>query len=161
MAKKEHNKGKHIAAKKNHCKIFIFAFLLLFIIFFMAFLIYTYSPKFLSLFDKKSDDTTVFSVSTNLNDSKFVNGSNSIMIKNIHIKSSESGASIIEISFENVSDTDFSEANAHFYSLNSTGNILFGMPLNIPSIPAHSSSTYKILCTNDLSNSVDYDISIQ
>ena len=161
MAKKEHSKGKHAVAKKDHYKVFIFAFLLLFIICFITFLIYKSFPKFLNLFDNKSDDTAVFSVSTNLDDSKFVTGSNSIIIKNIHIKSSESGASLIEISFENVSNTDFSESTAHFYSLNSTGNVLFGMPLTIPNIPAHSSSIYKILCTNDLSDSVDYDISIQ
>lgn len=161
MEKNSKIKGKHTLSKSSNQKRFLMNLILLLGFILIIFLVYKYFPIILQSLRFNNQDTSIFTTSADLNDTKFVEGSDSIKIDKINIKTSNAESSIIEIIFENIANQDSIETSAHLYALDNNGDIIFGMPLTIPSISANSSSTYKILCTSDLSNVVDYKISIQ
>lgn len=161
MEKNSKIKGKHTLSKSSNQKCFLMNLIFLLGFILIIFLVYKYFPIILQSLRFNNQDTSIFTTSADLNDTKFVEGSDSIKIDKINIKTSNAESSIIEIIFENIANQDSIETSAHLYALDNNGDIIFGMPLTIPSISANSSSTYKILCTSDLSNVVDYKISIQ
>ena len=153
------NKRFKEESKFNFKKLFII-FLIILILAILGYSAYRYIPTFMA--ENKSDDSESKSVSSNsISDTKTVEGLNSISITGINISTSNKDSSIIEIHFRNSSDTTSKETKAHFYALGSEGNIIFGMPLTIPEISANSETTYKVLCTSDLSEVKDYKISIE
>lgn len=154
-------RGKHTLSKSSNHKHFFISLILLFCFILIIFLIYKYFPAILQSLKFKNQDEPTFTSSAALDDIKFIDGSDSIRIDKINIKASSADSSIIEIIFENTANEDSVETSAHFYALDSTGNTIFGMSLTIPSISANSSSNYKILCTNNLSNVKDYIVSVQ
>ena len=146
--------------EKFNFKKFFLIFLVILTIAVLGYLTYKYIPTFI---DKNTIDSSEFkSVSnTDITNTKTIEGLNSISITGINISTSNKESSIIEIHFRNSSDTTSKETKAHFYALSSEDNIVFGMPLTIPEITANSETTYKVLCTSDLTEVKDYKISIE
>lgn len=146
--------------KRFNFKKFFIVFLIILILSVLVYVAYRYVPA--SIAKQKSDDSKFKSVSSNsISDTKNVEGLESISITGINISTSNKESSIIEIHFRNSSDTTSKETKAHFYALSSEDNIVFGMPLTIPEITANSETTYKVLCTSDLTEVKDYKISIE
>lgn len=146
--------------EENNFKKFFIIFLIIIIIAVLVYLAYRYVPTFIA--ENESDSSEFKSVSSNeIQDTKIVEGLESISITGINISTSNKDSSIIEIHFSNTSNKNTEEAKAHFYALDSEGNIIFGMPLTIPEILANSETTYKVLCTSNLSEVKDYKISIE
>lgn len=157
--KSTHKKAKN--RKKNNSKkpITIFLIVLLIIILIVAgYLIFKFYP---GLFNGSESSDFKAVISTELNDSKTVEGLEDVSITNINISTSDKDASIIEFHFKNTSNKNIEETKAHFYALNSDGHIIFGMPLTIPKLGANSEVVYKVLCTNNLSEAKDYEVSIE
>ena len=167
-------KGKRMADNSSHkssnkrfkeesefdLKKFFIIFLIILILAILGYSAYRYVPA--SIAKQKSDDSEFKSVSSNsISDTKNVEGLESISITGINISTSNKDSSIIEIHFRNSSDTTSKETKAHFYALDSEGNIIFGMPLTIPEITANFETTYRVLCTSNLSEVKDYKISIE
>ncbi len=161
MEKNSRIKGKHTLSKSSNQKRFLISLILLLGFILIIFLVYKQFPIILQSLRFKKQNTSIFTTSADLNDAKFVEGSDSIKIDKINIKNSNAESSIIEIIFNNTANEDSVETSAHFYALDSNGNTIFSMPLTIPSISANSSSNYKILCTSNLSNVKDYIVSVQ
>lgn len=164
MVDNRSNKSTHSRfkeEKKPNFKKFFIIFLIIVILIAIGYLAYTYVPNFIT--NHKSNDNSDFVPvsSTNIEETKTVKGLETIEITNIKIKTSDKDSSIVEIIFKNVSDKDVEETKLHFYALDANGNIIFGMPLTIPKIGAISSTTYKVLCTSNLANAKDYEISIE
>lgn len=153
------NKRFKEESKFNFKKFFII-FLIILILAILGYSAYRYVPTFIA--ENKSDDSEFKSVSSNsISATKTVEGLDSISITGINISTSNKDSSIIEIHFSNTSNKNTEETKAHFYALSSEGNIIFGMPLTIPEIPANSETTYRVLCTSNLSEVKDYKISIE
>lgn len=156
--KSEH--GKFKKKEKINFKKYFILFLVIVIVAILGYLSYKHIPTLIS--KDKSDNSEFNSVSSkNIEDAKTVEGLNSISVTGINISTSDKGASIIEFNFKNTSDADISETKAHFYALGADDKIIFGMPLTIPKIEANSITTYKVLCTSDLSEVKDYKISVE
>lgn len=153
------NKRFKEESKFNFKKFFII-FLIILILAVLIFLAYKYMPIFINKNTINSSEFTSVS-NTNITNVKTVEGLESIIITGINISTSNKDSSIIEIHFSNTSNKNTEETKAHFYALSSEGNIIFGMPLTIPEIPANSETTYRVLCTSNLSEVKDYKISIE
>lgn len=153
------NKRFKEESKFNFKKFFII-FLIILILAVLIFLAYKYMPIFINKNTINSSEFTSVS-NTNITNVKTVEGLESIIITGINISTSNKDSSIIEIHFSNTSNKNTEETKAHFYALGSEGNIIFGMPLTIPEIPANSETTYRVLCTSNLSEVKDYKISIE
>lgn len=153
------NKRFKEESKFNFKKFFII-FLIILILAVLIFLAYKYMPIFINKNTINSSEFTSVS-NTNITNVKTVEGLESIIITGINISTSNKDSSIIEIHFSNTSNKNTEETKAHFYALGSEGNIIFGMPLTIPEISANSETTYRVLCTSNLSEVKDYKISIE
>lgn len=153
------NKRFKEESKFNFKKFFII-FLIILILAVLIFLAYKYMPIFINKNTINSSEFTSVS-NTNITNVKTVEGLESIIITGINISTSNKDSSIIEIHFSNTSNKNTEETKAHFYALSSEGNIIFGMPLTIPEISANSETTYRVLCTSNLSEVKDYKISIE
>lgn len=160
MSRNSKKKGKHTYNNSTNHKHYIVG-LIIFFCFILILFIYNFSSNILKMFGNKNQSESLSEISTDLDDTQYVKGLDFIKVKKINIKTSSADSSIIEIIFENTANEDSVETPAHFYALDSNGNTIFGMPLTIPSISANSSSNYKILCTNNLSNVKDYIVSVQ
>lgn len=160
MSRNSKKKGKHTYNNSTNHKHYIVG-LIIFFCFILILFIYNFSSNILKMFGNKNQSESLSEISTDLDDTQYVKGLDFIKVKKINIKTSSAESSIIEIIFENTTNEDSVETSAHFYALDSNGNTIFGMPLTIPSISANSSSNYKILCTNNLSNVKDYIVSVQ
>lgn len=160
MSRNSKKKGKHTYNNSTNHKHYIVG-LIIFFCFILILFIYNFSSNILKMFGNKNQSESLSEISTDLDDTQYVKGLDFIKVKKINIKTSSAESSIIEIIFENTTNEDSVETPAHFYALDSNGNTIFGMPLTIPSISANSSSNYKILCTNNLSNVKDYIVSVQ
>lgn len=155
---KSHKRYKE--EEKFHFKSFFIIFLIILILAVLIFLAYKYMPIFINKNTINSSEFTSAS-NTNITNVKTVEGLNSVSITGINISTSNKDSSIIEIHFSNTSNKNTEETKVHFYALGSEGNIIFGMPLTIPEIPANSETTYRVLCTSNLSEVKDYKISIE
>lgn len=160
MSRNSKKKGKHTYNNSTNHKHYIVG-LIIFFCFILILFIYNFSSNILKMFGNKNQSESLSEISTDLDDTQYVKGLDFIKVKKINIKTSSAESSIIEIIFENTTNEDSVETSAHFYALDSNGDTIFGMPLTIPSISANSSSNYKILCTNNLSNVKDYIVSVQ
>lgn len=143
----------------NFKKVFII-FLIIVILAVLGYFVYKYLPNFIANYKSNDNPNFVPVSSTNIEKNKTVKGSESIEITSINIKTSNKDSSIIEINFKNNSSKNIDESKAHFYALDANGNIIFGMPLTIPTLDAKSDITYKVLCTSNLADAKDYEISI-
>ncbi len=159
MSRNSKKKGKHTYNNSTNHKHYIVG-LIIFFCFILILFIYNFSSNILKMFGNKNQSESLSEISTDLDDTQYVKGLDFIKVKKINIKTSSAESSIIEIIFENTTNEDSVETSAHFYALDSNGDTIFGMPLTIPSISANSSSNYKILCTNNLSNVKDYIVSV-
>ncbi len=159
MSRNSKKKGKHTYNNSTNHKHYIVG-LIIFFCFILILFIYNFSSNILKMFGNKNQSESLSEISTDLDDTQYVKGLDFIKVKKINIKTSSAESSIIEIIFENTTNEDSVETSTHFYALDSNGDTIFGMPLTIPSISANSSSNYKILCTNNLSNVKDYIVSV-
>lgn len=157
--KSTHNRFKD--EKKFNFKKFFIALLIIIILVAIVYLAYKYVPNFIANYKYNDNSDFVPVSSTNIEKNKTIKGLESMEITSIKIKTSDKDSSIIEINFKNISNSDVEESKAHFYALDSNKNIIFGMPLTIPEIKANSSTTYKVLCTSNLADAKDYEISIE
>lgn len=163
MVDNHHNKSTHNRfkeEKKFNFKKFFTIFLIIIVLAILGYIIYKYVPTFIA---KNNSDNADFKnvLSTDIKDSKVIEGLESVSITSINISISDKDSSIIEFHFKNTSNEVINKNKAHFYALDSENNIIFGMPLNIPELAANSETTYRVLCTSNLANSTDYKISIE
>lgn len=146
--------------KKFSFKKIFTIFLIILVLAGLVYVAYRYIPVYIS---KNISENSGFNSisSTNIGETKVVEGLEYVSITSINISTSDKDSSIIEIHFKNNSSNDIEENRSHFYALNAEGNIIFGMPLTIPKLTANSETIYKVLCTNNLSEAKDYEISLE
>lgn len=151
--------------KKFNFRKFFIAFIIILFLLVLGYVAYKYIPNLAtkpttSKNNSENSDFTSVS-STDIKEAKIVEGLETVSITNINISTSDKDSSIIEFHFKNTSNSDIEKNRAHFYALNSEGTIIFGMPLTIPELTAHSETTYRVLCTSNLADAKDYKVSIK
>lgn len=163
MADAHSSKSTHKRFQKERQSGFKKFFIILLVILIFAgcgYLAYKYVPKLINQ-NKTSSSEFEATSSADIRESKTIEGLESVSVTGIDISISNKDTSIIGIHFKNSSNLDTKETKAHFYAIDSEGNTIFGMPLTIPTLTANSETTYKVLCTNDLSEAKDYRITIE
>ncbi len=163
MVDNHSNKSTHRRLKEekkfNFRKFFI-AFIIILLLLVSGYVVCKYVPTLTTKYDSKDSDFISVS-STDIKEAKVVEGLEAVSITSINISTSDKDSSIIEFHFKNNSNSNIEKNRAHFYVLNSEGNIIFGMPLTIPELTANSETTYRVLCTSNLADAKDYKVSIK
>ncbi len=143
-------------SKSNSSKKFVInkkIFSFIFIVIIIGILIY-FIPKFNKT---KQSNIEQDIKSSNIENVKTIIGLEDIEIFGIDIES-RSSSSIFNIKIHNKSNNSIPQSKVHFYAIDSEGKTIFGMPIDIPELKSNEISDFKVFCTDDISNTTDYNI---
>lgn len=169
MAKKEHNKGKHVASQvksKKHSNLSWIAIIVILIIIVCGVLVYIFRGSVLNVFASLQKTPITNSLNENINQELINNEStvkkveNSDVLEASNFKIDTSNPNQIEISLflENISSDNISNFYLAISLLDSSGNNVVIFDTYVDKISANSTNTININTKENLSSVVDFKV---
>lgn len=169
MAKKEHNKGKHIAdniGSKKHNNSSWMAIIVVLIIIVCGVLVYVFRGSVLNVFASLQKTPITNSLNENINQElinnestvKKVENSDVLEASNFRIDTSNPNQIEISLILENISSDNISNFYLAISLLDSSGNNVIIFDTYVDKISANSTNTININTKENLSSVVDFKV---
>lgn len=169
MAKKEHNKGKHVASQvksKKHSNLSWIAIIVVLIIIVCGVLVYIFRGSVLNVFASLQKTPITNSLNENINQElinnestvKKVENSDVLEVSNFKIDTSNPNQIEISLILENTSSDNISNFYLAISLLDSSGNNVVIFDTYVGKISANSTNTININTKENLSSVVDFKV---